>query len=282
MELVKNIIAQFNGFTYSQKKIANYMMDHLDQIPMSSLADLSSKIGVSTTSVIRFARELGYEGYSDLQDNIRGISFEIGHVPEPEGDGTEGRELENELFRAALTTDIKNIQETMNSISQKALMQAVELLCEANNVYVLGMRSSYAVAYYMAGRLGEIRKNVRIIQSSGMMYPEEIIGVRQEDVLLAYLFPKYSRVATNITSWIKSRGAKVILVTGMNDAPIRDYGDVILPCETCSVSFRNSYAAPLSISNYMAQAIFDRLGTEAEENRRKTEELLDQGYYLPL
>ncbi len=281
MDLAQNIIEKFGDLTYSQKKIANYIMDRMDKVPLSSLADLSEQIGVSTTSIIRFARELGYDGYSDMQASIPGMSAGSGENSEKKDEGRTKEEI-TPLLRSAMETDISNIRQTMESISMEELSKAVDLICRADSVYVLGMRSSYAVAYYMGGRLGEIRENVRIIQSSGMMYPEEIIGAREGDVLLAYLFPRYSKVATNITSWIKSKGADVILVTGQHDSSIRKYGDVILPCVTRSVSFRNSYAAPLSISNYITQAVYEKLGAEGEKIRKQTEGLLDQGYYLPL
>ncbi len=278
MDFVQDIMKNFNRFTYSQKKIANYLMDHIDQIAYCSLARLSRQIGVSTTSVIRFARELGYEGYSDMQRDIKRTAP---HAESSEN-AEEASEPENTLLKQAFETDIRNIQETLAALSRRDLQTAVELISNADTVYILGMRSSYAAAYYMAGRLGEIKKNVRFIQSSGMMYPEEIIGAKEGDVLIAYLFPRYSKVATTITSWIKSQNAKVILITGLNEIPIREYGDIILPCATSSISYRNSYAAPLSVSNYLAQAVFEYIGEEAVENRQKTEELLDQGYYLSL
>lgn len=278
MDFAKKIMENFSKFTYSQKKIANYLMDHIDQISYCSLSKLAKQIEVSTTSVIRFARELGYEGYSDMQSDIKRTAPQT----EAQTSSEQSNCPDNTLLKEAFETDIRNIKETLATLNLQDLDKAVQLISHANHVYVLGMRSSYAAAYYMAGRLGEIRKNVHFIQSSGMMYPEEIIGAREGDVLIAYLFPRYSRVATTITSWIKSQNAKVILITGLNEIPIRQYGDVILPCATSSVSYRNSYAAPLSISNYLAQAVFENIGEEAIENRKKTEELLDQGYYLSL
>ena len=279
MELAQKIMNGFSEYTYSQKKIANYLIDHIERLPYCSLADLSAAIGVSTTSVIRFSRKLGYEGYSEMQRDFRRFIPEKG-AEQAKKDKDSGKE--NQLLRESMETDIMNIQKTLETISSKDLEKAVSLISEAQNVFVLGMRSSYAAAYYLAGRLGEIKKNVRFIQSSGMMYPEEILGAREGDVLVAFLFPRYSRVATTITSWIKSQGAKVILITGINEEPIRDYGDIILPCATTSAYFRNSYAAPLSLSNYLTRAVYDSIREEADFNSAKAEELLDQGYYLSL
>ena len=270
----------FQSLTYSQKNIANYLMDHLEQIAFCTLEDLSSKIGVSTTTVIRFAKYFGYNGYSDMQKAIQ--SSVVNKVALPDRI-LEKREIpDDQLLQDSFANDIKNIQTTLAAQRLEDLQATVNLIANARSVYILGMRSSYSAAYYLASRLGEILKNVRFIQSTGMMYPEEIVGAGDKDVLVAYLFPRYSRVSTTIASWMKAHGVKVILITSMNDTPIRGYGDIILPCAVSSVSYKNSYAAPLSLTNYLVSAVAQHSKEEALDTLQKTEEILDQGYYLGL
>lgn len=160
------------------------------------------------------------------------------------------------------------------------LRKAIEIISGAKNIYVLGMRSSFAVAHYMASQLGEIKKHVNLIQSIGMIYPEEIVGAGEGDVCIAYLFPRYSKVAATMISWLREHGARVVLITSMNYGAVSSYGDVILPCAISSVTYKNSFAAPLCLTNYMIAALAKQNYDEAKEVLSRTESILSQGYYL--
>ena len=142
------------------------------------------------------------------------------------------------------------------------------------------MRSSFSVAYYMASRLGEIKKNVRLIQSTGMLYPEEIVAVEPGDVCIAYLFPRYSRTATGILQWLRERGVKVVLITSLNYSGIQSFGDVVLPCAIQSASYKNSLTAPICLTNYLVVEFARRNYEEAREVLSRTESILSSGYYL--
>ncbi len=144
------------------------------------------------------------------------------------------------------------------------------------------MRSSFSIAYYMASRLGEIKKNVHFIQSTGMLYPEEIVGADAGDVCIAYFFPRYSKIASNIISWLKKQGVKIILFTSLNNLAARRYGDIILPCGLKSISYKNSLTAPICLTNYLVAELAKQNYDEAREVLRRTEDILSTGYYLGL
>lgn len=280
MNFTKKIMDQFDELTYSQKNVANYLMDHLDQIAFCTLEDLAARIGVSTTTVIRFARNFGYSGYTEMQKDIQSSVMNKSILLEQiSRDNTVSMD---QMLKDTFANDMKNLETTLAAQNQEDLDQTVELISNAKNVYILGMRSSYAIAYYMASRMGEIKKNVRFIQSTGMMYPEEIAGAGEGDVLIGYLFPRYSKVATTMASWMKSRGVKVILITSMNETPMRGYGDIILPCAVSSISYINSFVAPISLTNYLVTVVAQKNREEALDTLEQTEAILSQGYYLGL
>jgi DNA-binding MurR/RpiR family transcriptional regulator len=144
------------------------------------------------------------------------------------------------------------------------------------------MRSSFALAHYMTSRLGQIRPNVRLIQSAGMIYPEELIGCNGQDVCIAFLFPRYSKTAANLILWLRKRGVRIILFTSQNYSAIRTYGDIFLPCSVRGVSFKNSFAAPICLINYISAAIALLDRSRAIETLQQTEEFLNKGYHLGL
>ena len=187
---------------------------------------------------------------------------------------------DNHLLRESFENDMKNIRKTLEVQKDDDLRAAIEIISGAKNIYVLGMRSSFAVAHYMASQLGEIKKHVNLIQSIGMIYPEEIVGAGEGDVCIAYLFPRYSKVAATMISWLREHGAKVVLITSMNYSAVSSYGDVILPCAISSVTYKNSFAAPLCLTNYLIAALTKQNYDEAKEVLSRTESILAQGYYL--
>ena len=143
------------------------------------------------------------------------------------------------------------------------------------------MRGSFSLSHMMASRLGQIKPDVRLIQAVGSLYPEEVNGVQAGDLCIAFMFPRYAKLTASLVSFFQKQGAKVLIVTSTNDAPVRTYGDIILPCAIQSVSFKSSYAAPVCLINYLVAAV-SLEAPDAREVLSRTEELLGQGYYLGL
>lgn len=277
-DFLTNLNQHFDSFTHSQKLTANYLTDHMTEFAFSTLESLAEKIDVSTTTIIRFSRVLGYKGFSEMQRDIQAELKQKESLPGRLADMP--MISDNHLLRESFENDMKNIRKTLEVQRDEDLRKAIEIISGAQNIYVLGMRSSFAVAHYMASQLGEIKKHVNLIQSIGMIYPEEIVGAGEGDVCIAYLFPRYSKVAATMISWLREHGAKVVLITSMNYGAVSSYGDVILPCSISSVTYKNSFAAPLCLTNYMIAALAKQNYDEAKEVLSRTESILAQGYYL--
>lgn len=276
----KNLKNKYDTFTKSHKIIADYLSDNLNDVAFCTLEELADHIGVSTTTIIRFSRALGYNGYSEMQKDIQNnIQTKVSL---PERLQVMEQCPSNTLFTKSFQNDILNIQRTLEAQNAEDLQAAVDTICEASNVYILGMRSSFSISHYMASRLSEIRENIHLIQSTGMLYPEEIVSAKKGDLCIAYLFPRYSKLSTTILSWLKNEGVKIILFTSQNYSAVQGYGDIILPCSISSLSYKNSYVAPLSLSNYLIADIVQKNYAESQRVLEKTESILNQGFYLGL
>ena len=280
MKFLERLSQNADCFTRSQQAVAAFMRDHMEAIAFSNLEALAHQIGVSTTTVIRFSRAIGYSGFSAMQTAVQNELQQKTSLPE-RLDGI-GQGSSNQLLKDSFEMDLENIRATLAAQNDQDLQQVTDWVTNADHVYILGMRSSFSVAYYMASRLGEIKKNVRFIQSTGMLYPEEIVGAEAGDVCIAYLFPRYSKTATGILQWLRHRGVKVILITSMNYAAIQPFGDVILPCAIQSASYKNSLTAPICLTNYLVVEFARRNFEEAKEVLSRTESILSSGYYLGL
>lgn len=280
-DIVTKVSHVFESLTQSQRVVANYVTENADTIAFYTLDDLAMRIGVSTTTVIRFARSLGFSGYSDMQRDIQ--SSIKGKVSLPERlSETAGNLKRDKLLVDTYQNDIENISLTMSELPESDLKAAVSAIISGKNVYVLGLRGSFALAYYMATRLGQIRKQVHLFQAIGLTYPEEIVSTGSGDVCIVYMFPRYSKMTANVVLCLKKRGVKIILFTSKNYSAIQSYGDIILPCSIKGVSFKDSFVAPMCLSNYIVSAVAIENYAGAMEILAQTEEMLDQGYYLGL
>ena len=281
MDFQQLINDKFDNFTRSQKKISQYFSEHLQQIAFSTLEELAKQIGVSTTTVIRFARALGYQGYSELQKDIQNSIQN--KVSLPERLPSQESETNNILLSDSFQNDIQNIQNTLEIQNNEDLQAAIDMIHSAGNVYVLGMRSSFATSYYMASRLGEIRSNVHLVQSVGMCFIQKKLSAQNRAMyVLLTCFRATPNSVPLILSWMKSEGVKIILITSQNYSPVKGYGDIILPCFISSLSYKNSSAAPLCLSNYLIAALAQKDYSGAQKILQKTGSILSQGYYLGL
>ena len=187
---------------------------------------------------------------------------------------------EDITLQSCFAADMDNLHQTLSGLDPQELRKAVDMISGANRIYILGMRSSFSLTHYLTSRLGEIKRNVSFVQSTGMIYPEEVVSVGEGDVCIAYVFPRYSKTALNILAWMRSYGVKVILFTSMNDLPIRSYGNVCFNCAINSISCKNSLMAPMCLTNYLVAELANRKYDEAHEVLSRTEELLSTGFYL--
>ncbi|RKL62669.1 MurR/RpiR family transcriptional regulator [Thermoanaerobacteraceae bacterium SP2] len=280
-DILNKVSQVFDSLTQSQKTVANYVMENINTIAFNTLDDLAQKIGVSTTTIIRFARRLGYSGYSDMQQDIqRHIKGKVS-LPERLSE-TNSNLKRDQLLIDSFQNDIANLNLTLAGLSEEDLKSTISTIIAGKTVYVLGLRGSFSLAHYMASRLGQIKEHVHLIQAVGMTYPEETVSAGAGDVCIAYMFPRYSKMVANILLWLKKRGVKIILFTSPSYSAVKSYGDIILPCSIKSISFKNSFVAPMCLSNYLVAAVAIENYSSAMDVLARTEEMLSQGYYLGL
>ncbi len=280
-DFTNKIAERFNDLTPSQKTVANYFIDNPSKFAFSTLEEIAMKIEVSTTTIIRFARMMGYNGYTEMQKECQKSLVTKVSLPDRLLRKSEGGKPD-QLLMDTMQNNIADITTTISQISPEDLTKATESISNARNVYVLGMRSSFSLAHYMLTRVGQIRPNVRLVQSVGMIFPEELIGCNEQDVAIVFFFPRYSKTTANLILWLRKRNVKIILFTGQNISDVADYGDVFLPCSVGGISYKNSYVAPMCLIDYMAASIAQSNHQRALETLKEMEEFLNKGYYLGL
>lgn len=277
-DFINRVTAHFDELTKSHKDVANYFLYNLDKVAVNTLEDLAGLVGVSTTTVIRFARQLGYGGFTELQKDAQNIV--LNKEMDPPTDIGEGNGEIDPLLFESFERDSRNIQNTMRGLAKEDLDKTAELMLSANNLYIMGMRMAYTLAYYSFASWGRMRRGIHLIHMTGMEYPEEMIGMGKGDVCVVFAFPRYNSSLIRILNWMKKKGVKVVLVTSSTFVAAGEFADIVLPCRVKTTSYQNSYAAPVCLINYFTMAFASRNSEESVELLKDTEELLGEGFYI--
>ena len=229
------------------RKIAQYIVEHYDKAVFMTASRLGESVGVSESTVVRFAAAMGHAGYPQLQRSLQEL---VSHRLT----ANQRFEMATELDpSAALTTvlksDMQNLRNTLEQVEQQVFDEVVQRLLNANAVYVMGLRSAAPLAQFMGYYLNYIFDNVHLVSSGATDVFEEIIKLRENDVLIGISFPRYSTRTLEAMRFAKRCGAQVVAITDGPMSPLAEIADLSLTARTDMASFVDSLAAPLSLIN---------------------------------
>lgn len=251
-------------FSKGQLRIARYIMENADKASYMTASKLGQKTGVSESTVVRFALELGYSGYPEmrkaLQETIRSRLTSLQRMEVARTViGTR------DPLTAILNSDMENILLTQSAVSRDIFEHAVETILRAKNIYILGARTSSALAVFMGFYLGLILGNVRVLNENreGEIM-EQMLRIGPDDLFIGISYPRYSRRTVQAVRFAKDRGAAVLALTDSDTSPIAVRSDICLLARSDMVSFVDSLVAPLSLINALIVAVSERKPGVAE------------------
>lgn len=238
------------------KKIAQYILAHYDKAAFMTAAKLGETVGISESTVVRFASELGFDGYPGLQKALQEAMrnkltavqrIEVSSLDQL-GDG--------EVFKRVLLHDIEHIRYTLEETAMDQFNSAVDHIVKAKHVYVMGVRSSSALASFMAYYFKLMLPEVTLVQtgSRSELY-EQILRIGEGDVMIGISFPRYSKQTVHAITYAHNNGAKSIAITDSLESPIAANADNVLVARSDMVSFVDSLVAPLSLINALIVAV---------------------------
>lgn len=253
--VLQTIRAGMDDFSKGQKRIAGFILDHYDRAAFMTAARLGESASVSESTVVRFASQLGYDGYPEmqkaLQELIRGRLTSIQRIRAPR-DQMEGVDIPGRVMQR----DMNSIHDVIENLDRKEFDRVVDKLLHARHIYILGVRSSSFLAGYLNFYLHLVFRNVTLVQSSaaGEIY-EQLVHIGQGDVLMSISFPRYSQMTIHAVEFACSRKAEVIAITDSPLSPLYPLASAALltPCDM--ISFVDSMAAPLSLLNALILAV---------------------------
>ena len=280
MEQRQELLARINQtgrrLSKGQKRIAEYIVKHFDMAAFMTAWTRGDTGLVSESTVVRFAIALGYDGYpalqKALQEMIRNRLTAVQRV-EMTGDMSESAVL-GTVFKA----DMQNIRQTIEDLDEANFSRTVDALCEAERVYVVGVRSSAPLAQFLGYYMNFIRDNVMVITSGISDVLEQVARVGEKDVVLGISFPRYSRRTIEAMNYAKSKGATVVSLTDTPLSPLGEASDFCLTARSDMASFVDSLVAPLSMINALIVAMSLRHREEVSEHFAQLESLWERNH----
>lgn len=254
-QLINRINERYGTLSKGQKLLAAYITDHYDQAVFLTAAKLGETVGVSESTVVRFAMHLGYKGYPQFQEAlaelVRGKLHSVQRMED-----MYGRISQSEILETVLQSDAKRIQNTLKEIDDQAFDLAVETILEAKQIYVIGLRSCAPLAEFLSFYLNMMVGGVKLLHtSSSSEIFEQMLQIGQGDVLIGISFPRYSVRVLKAMEFANNRNAKVITLTDSVHSPMNLYSSCNLIAQSDMSAIVDSLAAPLSVINALLMAV---------------------------
>lgn len=244
-----------SSFSKGQRYIAAYIIENYEKAAYLTAAKLGTLSGVSESTVVRFAIELGFAGYPEMQKALQDlVRTKLTSVQRMEV--TDTLIGNSDVLDKVLTSDIEKIRQSLEEIDRSAFYAAVDRIVEAKNIYIIGVRSSSTLAGFLNHSFRMIFDNVKFIQTtSGSEMFEQIMRIGPGDTMIAISFPRYSKRIINAVEFAQAHGADVVALTDSAQSPIAAHADQLLTVCSDMASFVDSLVAPLSIINAMIVAV---------------------------
>lgn len=254
-DLLNEIQTMYPTFSKGQKYIAKFILDHYDKAAYMTASKLGNIVGVSESTVVRFASEIGFEGYPQLQrclqELIRNKLTSVQRI-----EVSSDRLGNGDVLQNVLDADIENIKKTLSQVSHDDFNGAVNAIVSASKIYILGVRSAASLASFMGYYFNLIFDNVNLIHTTGTSEVfEKIMRMGRNDVVIGISFPRYSSSTVKALKFASDRGATVISITDGKQSPLYEYSDYSLLAKSNIASFVDSLVAPLSLINALIVAV---------------------------
>ncbi len=248
-DLMSKIKNNFHKFSKGQKMIAQFIIEHYDKAAFMTAAKIAERVDVSESTVVRFATFLGYSGYPEMQKALQVlIKNKLTAVQRIGLNDDVNDKLK--LHKKILKNEMNNMRFLFDHFDFEALDRATELILNANRVFVLGLRTSSTLSNYLGFYLDVILDNVKVLNNSGVnsLY-EEIIRVKDNDLMIIISYPRYSKTTIDAAKFVKEKGVKIVAITDTEESPAYSLADASILAKSNIVSFVDSLVVPMAIIN---------------------------------
>ncbi len=274
--VISGLRRRYDELTNSQKRIAETIVEDPHFVAFATVDKFAARLGVSPSTIVRFAYRLGLAGYPELQEQVRELVLATLRAPDDSGAAAH---LGDGVFGESIRHDIELLHRTAQRLDEADLQKAVTLLVDAERVRIVGGVTAFSVAYYAATTLERVRSRVALLDGSPVP-TGPLLEMEEGDVLLAFSFPPYARGTLSAIDAAKRRGASVVAVSDSPISPVRSRVDVLIPVAVSGIGTQNSLVGAISVASALVNGVASQ-APGALERYSETIKLLDEwGTYL--
>ncbi|MGI5928046.1 MurR/RpiR family transcriptional regulator [Pseudoflavonifractor sp.] len=275
-DVLASIQSNMSTFSKGQKLIANFILESYDKAAFMTASKLGKTVNVSESTVVRFAAELGYDGYpamqKALQEMIRNKLTSIQRI-----EVSNDRIGDHDILSMVMQADMEKIRLTMEETSREAFTASVDAIVSARRIYIMGIRSASAITSFLGFYFNLIFDNVVVVHTSAASELfEQLLRVGEGDVVIGVSFPRYSRRTVRAMEFAQKQGATVLAITDSEASPLTAIADHSLLAKSDMASFVDSLVAPLSLVNALIVAVGRKKNDDLSETFGKLEKIWDE------
>ena len=275
-DVLASIQSNMSTFSKGQKLIANFILESYDKAAFMTASKLGRTVNVSESTVVRFAAELGYDGYpamqKALQEMIRNKLTSIQRI-----EVSNDRIGDHDILSMVMQADMEKIRLTMEETSREAFTASVDAIVSARRIYIMGIRSASAITSFLGFYFNLIFDNVVVVHTSAASELfEQLLRVGEGDVVIGVSFPRYSRRTVRAMEFAQKQGATVLAITDSEASPLTAIADHSLLAKSDMASFVDSLVAPLSLVNALIVAVGRKKNDDLSETFGKLEKIWDE------
>ncbi|MDF2520788.1 MAG: MurR/RpiR family transcriptional regulator [Clostridia bacterium] len=275
VDLIRLIQSKFHNLSKGQKIIAQYIMSNYDKAAFMTAATLGERVGVSESTVVRFANAIGFIGYPQLQKQLQEmVKTKLTTVQRIEM-STDFSD-EGIILKNVLKADMENIRSTIDEIDNAVFEKVSKSIIEAKSVYIIGLRSSTTLAEFLGFYLNLIRDQVYVVTYTIGDIFEQLFRLGEDDLVIGIGFPRYTSRTVNALKYCKSKGAKIAVITDSMISPLASHADYTLIAKHKMESFVDSIVAPLSVLNALIVSVGVKERTTLSSSFASLEEIWEK------
>jgi DNA-binding MurR/RpiR family transcriptional regulator len=255
-DVIDELRRQYDRLTQSQKRIAEYIVDHPDRVAFSTVDQMAGQLGVNPSTIVRFTYRLGLKGFPDLQERTRQlVRGQLSAASDIVNENSVLAHLEGTAFGTSLGQDLQNLRRSISGIKAEDLQRASDIIACARQVYVVGAFNAYSVAFFLGLALDRIRGNTTVWSGDMPLQASQLLDLGPEDCLIAFTSAPYAVSTQRVALLAKEAKAKVIAITDTPISAVGQIADVILAAATTGAGLQNSFVAPMAIANALLNGV---------------------------
>ena len=275
-DLMNRMNTRYHSLSKGHKLLVHYISDHYDKAVFLTAANLGKTVGLSESTVVRFAVNLGYKGYPEFQSALEEMVLnKLNSLQRMKV--TNGRMSQSKILESVLTSDAEKIKETLTNIDETIFEDAVSMMLEAHKIYVIGIRSCAPLASFLAFYLNMMFENVVLIQTNNSSEIfEQMIHINEKDCIVGISFPRYSMRTLKAMEFANNRKTKLITITDSVNSPMNLYSSCNLIAKSDMASIVDSLVAPLSVINALIVSLCMKKQDEVSKTLTSLENFWDE------